>query len=74
MLEYVEQITSDATQISPAFHDRLRAVGFDDRGDPADHADRLVVQLHQPRRRRAGGRANVSRGHGFFAENSHRRP
>ena len=32
MLEYVEQITRDATQISPAFHDRLRAVGFDDRG------------------------------------------
>ena len=32
MLEYVEQITRDATRISPAFHDRLRAVGFDDRG------------------------------------------
>jgi uncharacterized peroxidase-related enzyme len=32
MLEYVEQITRDATQISPADHDRLRAVGFDDRG------------------------------------------
>jgi alkylhydroperoxidase family enzyme len=32
MLEYVEQITRDATQISPAFHDRLRAVGFDDKG------------------------------------------
>ena len=32
MLEYVEQITRDATGISPAFHDRLRAVGFDDRG------------------------------------------
>jgi len=32
MLEYVEQITRDATAISPAFHDRLRAVGFDDRG------------------------------------------
>ena len=32
MLEYVEQITRDATQISPAFHDRLRASGFDDRG------------------------------------------
>ena len=32
MLEYVEQITKDATRISPAFHDRLRAVGFDDRG------------------------------------------
>jgi alkylhydroperoxidase family enzyme len=32
MLEYVEQITRDATQISPAFHDRLRAVGFDDTG------------------------------------------
>ena len=32
MLEYVEQITRDATRISPEFHDRLRAVGFDDRG------------------------------------------
>jgi uncharacterized peroxidase-related enzyme len=32
MLEYAEQITRDATRITPAFHDRLRAVGFDDRG------------------------------------------
>ncbi len=32
MLEYVEQITRDATRIQPADHDRLRAVGFDDRG------------------------------------------
>jgi alkylhydroperoxidase family enzyme len=32
MLEYVEQITRDATQISPAFHHRLRGVGFDDQG------------------------------------------
>jgi alkylhydroperoxidase family enzyme len=32
MLEFVEQITRDATRITPAFHDRLRAVGFDDRG------------------------------------------
>ena len=32
MLEYVEQITRDATAISPAFHDRLREAGFDDRG------------------------------------------
>ena len=32
MLENVEQITRDATRISPAFHERLRAVGFDDRG------------------------------------------
>jgi uncharacterized peroxidase-related enzyme len=31
MLEFAEQITRDATRISPAFHDRLRAVGFDDR-------------------------------------------
>ena len=28
MLEYVEQITRDATRISPAFHDRLRARGL----------------------------------------------
>jgi alkylhydroperoxidase family enzyme len=32
MLEFVEQITRDATRITPAFHDRLREVGFDDRG------------------------------------------
>jgi alkylhydroperoxidase family enzyme len=32
MLEYVEQITRDATRITPAFHDRLRTAGFDDRG------------------------------------------
>jgi alkylhydroperoxidase family enzyme len=32
MLEYVEQLTLDATRISPAHHDRLRAAGFDDRG------------------------------------------
>ena len=32
MLEYVEQITRDATRISPEFHDRLRAAGFDDKG------------------------------------------
>jgi len=32
MLEYVEQITKDATRISPDDHARLRSVGFDDRG------------------------------------------
>jgi alkylhydroperoxidase family enzyme len=32
MLAYVVQITRDATRISPAHHDRLRAVGFDDKG------------------------------------------
>jgi len=32
MLDYVVQITRDATRISPAHHDRLRAVGFDDKG------------------------------------------
>lgn len=32
MLEYVEQITRDATRITPSFHDRLRTAGFDDRG------------------------------------------
>jgi uncharacterized peroxidase-related enzyme len=32
MLDYVVQITKDATRISPADHDRLRAVGFDDKG------------------------------------------
>ena len=32
MLDYVVQITRDATRISPVDHDRLRSVGFDDRG------------------------------------------
>lgn len=32
MLDYVVQVTKDATQISPSDHDRLRAVGFDDKG------------------------------------------
>ena len=32
MLDYVVQVTRDATRIGPAHHDRLRSVGFDDRG------------------------------------------
>jgi alkylhydroperoxidase family enzyme len=32
MLDYVSKITKDATRISAEDHDRLRAVGFDDRG------------------------------------------
>jgi len=32
MLDYVVKITKDATRWSPADHDGLRAVGFDDRG------------------------------------------
>jgi uncharacterized peroxidase-related enzyme len=32
MLDYVVQLTKDATRIGPEFHDRLRAAGFDDRG------------------------------------------
>jgi len=32
MVEYVMQLTRDATKISPAHHERLREVGFDDRG------------------------------------------
>ncbi len=32
MLDYVVQITRDATRISPADHEQLRAVGFDDKG------------------------------------------
>ena len=30
MVEYVIQLTKDAVKITPAFHDRLRRVGFDD--------------------------------------------
>lgn len=32
MLDYVVQVTKDATRISPADHERLRGVGFDDKG------------------------------------------
>ena len=32
MLDYVVQITKDATRISPKDHECLRAVGFDDKG------------------------------------------
>jgi alkylhydroperoxidase family enzyme len=32
MLDYVAQITRDATRISADDHERLRAAGFDDRG------------------------------------------
>lgn len=30
MLDYVVQLTKDATRITPAYHKRLRAAGFDD--------------------------------------------
>lgn len=32
MLEYAEQVTRDAKGVTDAHHERLRAVGFDDRG------------------------------------------
>ena len=32
MLDYVVQVTRDATRISPADHERPRSVGFDDKG------------------------------------------
>ena len=31
MLDYAAQITRDATSVTPAHHERLRGVGFDDR-------------------------------------------
>ena len=31
MLDYVVQLTRDATRISPVDHERLRSVGFDDK-------------------------------------------
>ncbi|MDQ6788724.1 MAG: hypothetical protein M3033_18120 [Acidobacteriota bacterium] len=31
MCDYVVQLTKDAVKISPAFHEKLRAAGFDDR-------------------------------------------
>lgn len=32
MLRYVVKLTKDATKVSPADHEELRRVGFDDRG------------------------------------------
>jgi uncharacterized peroxidase-related enzyme len=32
MLDYVVQLTRDATEVTPEHHARLRAAGFDDRG------------------------------------------
>jgi uncharacterized peroxidase-related enzyme len=32
MLDYVAQLTRDATRLGRADHEQLRAVGFDDRG------------------------------------------
>ena len=32
MLDYVVQLTHDATRISPQDHERLRGAGFDDQG------------------------------------------
>ena len=32
MLDYVVQVTKDATRITPSHHEKLRRAGFDDRG------------------------------------------
>ena len=32
MLDYVVQVTRDATRVSPQDHERLRTAGFDDQG------------------------------------------
>ncbi len=32
MLDYVAELTRDATRVTPEHHERLRAVGFDDVG------------------------------------------
>jgi uncharacterized peroxidase-related enzyme len=32
MLDYATKLTKDATRVTPSDHERLRAVGFDDRG------------------------------------------
>jgi alkylhydroperoxidase family enzyme len=32
MVDYVVKLTKDATKIGPLDHERLQAVGFDDRG------------------------------------------
>jgi alkylhydroperoxidase family enzyme len=32
MVDYVVKLTNDATKVQPADHEKLREVGFDDRG------------------------------------------
>ena len=53
MLEYAEQITLDATRVTDEHHARAAGGRLRRSRHPADHADRGVVQLHQPGRRRA---------------------
>ena len=44
MLDYVVQLTRDATRITPAYHERLRAAGFDDRAIRVDRCRVPVIQ------------------------------
>ena len=63
MIDYVVKLTEDATRVSPEHHERLRAVGFDDRGILQITLIASLVQLHQPRSRRAGrGALTTERG------------
>ena len=54
MLDYVVQLTRDATRLSPSDHERLRARRLRRSRHPSDYAHCLVVQLHQSRRGRVG--------------------
>jgi hypothetical protein len=45
MLDYVVQLTKDATKISRRDHQKLRAAGLMT-SHSANHADRLLVQLY----------------------------
>ena len=60
MVDYVVKLTKDATKVSPQDHERLRGAGLRRSRHPADHADRVLVQLHQPRRRCAGSRPRMT--------------
>ena len=60
MIDYVVKLTKDATKVSPVDHERLRGAGFDDRAILQITLDRVLVQLHQPRRRCAGRRPRLN--------------
>ena len=46
MLDYVVKITKDATKVWKDDHERLACDGLRRQGNPADHVNRLLVQLH----------------------------
>ena len=59
MVDYVVKLTKDATKVLERRHRRTAGRRIRRPRHPADHADRLLVQLHQPRGRCAGRGARV---------------